>query len=200
MPTPTFKNLTSEKKGRILASAYKEFSRTSISKALISNIVQEANIARGSFYQYFVSLEDLFGEVLNHLYGKKTRGLDAFLGSYNGDVFQALKAKFASILEQTSGESAQFKANIYSLLISSKGEDISGVITDMKMKISYQHFSDNYFRFDYAQELFKIIHMINLECLKKYLVNGEKRENVGNEYNRYLDAITLAIRAIKGAF
>ncbi|NLD27034.1 MAG: TetR/AcrR family transcriptional regulator, partial [Acholeplasmataceae bacterium] len=121
MPTPTFKNIAYEKKVRILISAYNEFSRVPISKALISNIVQEALIARGSFYQYFESLEDLFGEVLNHLYGKKTKSLKLFLESSNGDVFQALKTKFGSILDQTASESAQFKANIYTLLISSRG-------------------------------------------------------------------------------
>lgn len=46
-----------------------------IEEASIKNIVEEAEIARGSFYQYFESKEDLLKYILN----SKAKNLEAFL-------------------------------------------------------------------------------------------------------------------------
>ena len=59
MPTVTFMNLSKEKKDKIIKAAKKEFSRVPFSEVLIKSIVEDAEIARGSFYQYFDSKEDL---------------------------------------------------------------------------------------------------------------------------------------------
>ena len=48
-----------EKKEKIIKAAQKEFERVPIEEASIKNIVEDAEIARGSFYQYFESKEDL---------------------------------------------------------------------------------------------------------------------------------------------
>ena len=53
MPTNTFFNLPAEKKHKILKAANKEFARVPLEQASIKNIVEDAEIARGSFYQYF---------------------------------------------------------------------------------------------------------------------------------------------------
>lgn len=60
MPKKTFYNLSLEKQNTIIEAAKKEFSRVPVSEASIANIVATAGIARGSFYQYFESKEDLF--------------------------------------------------------------------------------------------------------------------------------------------
>lgn len=60
MPKKTFYNLPIEKQKVIVEAAKKEFSRVPVSEASIANIVATAGIARGSFYQYFESKEDLF--------------------------------------------------------------------------------------------------------------------------------------------
>lgn len=59
MPTDTFLKLPEEKKEKILLAAKHEFSRVPFERTSIKNIVEEAEIARGSFYQYFESKEDL---------------------------------------------------------------------------------------------------------------------------------------------
>ena len=63
MPKKTFYNLSLEKQNVIIEAAKKEFSRVPVSEASIANIVTTAGIARGSFYQYFESKEDLFAFV-----------------------------------------------------------------------------------------------------------------------------------------
>lgn len=60
MPTQTFMKLKNPKKQRIIDAALNEFARHDFSHINIQNIVKEANISRGSFYQYFDDLNDLF--------------------------------------------------------------------------------------------------------------------------------------------
>ena len=60
MAKQTFINLNEDKKNRIIKSLKKEFSRASLKDALVSNIVKEAGIPRGSFYQYFDDIEDSY--------------------------------------------------------------------------------------------------------------------------------------------
>lgn len=59
MPKETFLNLSEEKKNKIIKAAQNEFERVPLEQASIKNIVENAGIARGSFYQYFESKEDL---------------------------------------------------------------------------------------------------------------------------------------------
>ncbi|MCL2737180.1 MAG: TetR/AcrR family transcriptional regulator [Propionibacteriaceae bacterium] len=49
-----------EKQERVLAAAIAEFSQRNVEQANISNIVRQAGISRGSFYQYFDSKDDLY--------------------------------------------------------------------------------------------------------------------------------------------
>lgn len=53
MPKQTFKNLSDEKRERIMQIAISEFAEKTYDTASISKIVRKANIAKGSFYQYF---------------------------------------------------------------------------------------------------------------------------------------------------
>ena len=62
MPTKTFFNLREEKRQRIEKALINEFSKSSFEQASITNIIKEANIPRGSFYQYFVDKKDAIGK------------------------------------------------------------------------------------------------------------------------------------------
>ena len=59
MPKETFVKLPEEKKDKIIKAAKKEFARVPFEQTSIKNIGEDADIARGSFYQYFESKEDL---------------------------------------------------------------------------------------------------------------------------------------------
>ena len=70
MPSNTFFRLEKEKQDKILEASKKEFSKFPLEEASIANIVKEAGIPRGSFYQYFTGKEDVFfysneGDILN---------------------------------------------------------------------------------------------------------------------------------------
>ena len=60
MPNPTFFNLPDAKRQGIVDCAIAEFAANDYDSASISNIVKQAKIAKGSFYQYFEDKKDLY--------------------------------------------------------------------------------------------------------------------------------------------
>lgn len=60
MPNPTFFNLPEKKREKIARLAIAEFANADYDNASISNIVKQAKIAKGSFYQYFEDKTDLY--------------------------------------------------------------------------------------------------------------------------------------------
>ena len=64
MPKQTFFNLPEEKRQHLIEAAKKEFSQVPLMKASVANIIKMAGIPRGSFYQYFENIEDLYSYLL----------------------------------------------------------------------------------------------------------------------------------------
>lgn len=60
MPKETFFNLPDEKRQLILDLAIEEFAGNDYKNASVSNIVNRAGIAKGSFYQYFDDKRELY--------------------------------------------------------------------------------------------------------------------------------------------
>ena len=75
IPKKTFLNLDSEKQQRITDAALNEFALRSYEEANLSNIIKEAKIPRGSFYQYFEDKLDLYRYIFNYIKEKKMKFL-----------------------------------------------------------------------------------------------------------------------------
>lgn len=67
MPKDTFFRLSNEKQDRIYEAGLNEFSIRSFNEAKLSNIINNANIPRGSFYQYFTDKKDLYKYIFDKL-------------------------------------------------------------------------------------------------------------------------------------
>lgn len=86
MPISTFFNLPEDKKNKILKAANKEFERVPIEQVSIKNIVESAEIARGSFYQYFEDKEDLFQYIMSAKMGNMQNKLIEMIEHENGNI------------------------------------------------------------------------------------------------------------------
>ncbi|MDD7306726.1 MAG: TetR family transcriptional regulator [Peptoniphilaceae bacterium] len=64
MPKETFYNIDNEKQERIKKVLKEEFEKKTFDQVSIKSIAEKLNIPRGSFYQYFESLEDAYFTVL----------------------------------------------------------------------------------------------------------------------------------------
>lgn len=113
MPKDTFFHLKEEKREKIEKALINEFSKGSLEKASISNIVVEAKIPRGSFYQYFENKEDAVKYVV-HKYSKIEKNkLSDFLEETNGDIFEAsLKIYDYMVEKATDNEKLKLITNI----------------------------------------------------------------------------------------
>jgi len=90
LPKETFYNLDQDKKLKITEVLISEFSEKPFEKVSVKAIVERLGIARGSFYQYFVDLEDAYFYILD----QKTHDIHKLfltsLEKYDGDVISAL--------------------------------------------------------------------------------------------------------------
>jgi AcrR family transcriptional regulator len=67
MPRETFFNLPEEKRRWIQDVALEEFATWGFDNASINRIVEQCQIAKGSFYQYFTDKQDLFQYIFAHI-------------------------------------------------------------------------------------------------------------------------------------
>ncbi|TFJ92424.1 TetR/AcrR family transcriptional regulator [Lentibacillus salicampi] len=111
MPKQTFYNLPEEKKQTLINAIEKEFSRVPLYEASISNIVKEADIPRGSFYQYFADKEDAFFFLLDNLSIKRKECFIALLKKHDGDLIDAMTTFFQQVI--TKGENLDFMRNAF---------------------------------------------------------------------------------------
>lgn len=88
MPKETFLKLSEEKKAKIILAAKKEFARVPLEQVSIKNIVEEAEIARGSFYQYFENKEDLLDFILSKHFNEMTEKIKKDIKNADGDIFE----------------------------------------------------------------------------------------------------------------
>ncbi len=99
VPKETFLNLAQPKRDKIINAAIKEFARVTIGEASIENIISEAKIPRGSFYQYFKDKEDAYKYVISFVISKKHESLLKILEKNNGDIFAAFEEIFKKEFE-----------------------------------------------------------------------------------------------------
>lgn len=92
MPKNTFFHLPQEKRHLIENIAIEEFAENSLHSASVNAIVSNAGIAKGSFYQYFENLEDLYKHVLNMIKNCKLELISTLpLPANNLDTFRYLQ-------------------------------------------------------------------------------------------------------------
>ena len=88
MPTATFTRLPQEKQERLMAAAWTEFTQVPFSEVSINRIIHQAQIPRGSFYQYFEDKNDLFLYLIDQIRDELLKLLDEIMGRIKGDLFQ----------------------------------------------------------------------------------------------------------------
>lgn len=87
MPTSTFFNLPAEKRERIVEAAIQEFAAYPFDQASIARIIEQAGIPRGSFYQYFENLKDLYKYIMNLAVEQKLQYFEDKVPELQGEGF-----------------------------------------------------------------------------------------------------------------
>ncbi|MDT2850063.1 TetR/AcrR family transcriptional regulator [Vagococcus carniphilus] len=114
MPTATFFRLEEEKQEKIIRAAKKEFSEVPIHEASIANIIKNAEIPRGSFYQYFTGKEDLFYYLFDFVRKNPEEHFLNCLKEEKGDIFKTFHRFFPLFAKEVfEGEDSLFLRNIF---------------------------------------------------------------------------------------
>lgn len=199
MPTRTFLKLDQEKQLRILRAAKKEFSRVPFNKAIIANIVRDADIPRGSFYQYFENMEDLFTHLLDYMYGINKRKFQRLLKKTENDIYEALKLKFQNTLDVLANEeNRQFRINIMGAIFeeSRMQTDFIQDIVQPDIEVDITFFPDYIKESKHSKNIIEMIIMVGKNCLNRFLRRSDQKEEIIEEYNAYIDLLKLGFNKI----
>lgn len=104
MPKQTFFNLPEEKKQNLIAAAEMEFSKVPLMKASVANIIKTAGIPRGSFYQYFENIEDLYMYLLELETEKRKEEFISLLKKHHGDIIETVTEMYENFLVEMPDE------------------------------------------------------------------------------------------------
>lgn len=114
MPTATFYRLPTEKRARLVQAAYREFARAPFPEASVSNIIRNAEVAHGSFYQYFQDKADIFDYLLGLQQNYNLKWMREVLRQEDNDFFAAIAIVFDRLITaMTSGPYADYYANVF---------------------------------------------------------------------------------------
>lgn len=104
MPTQTFMHLPDEKKRRIFLSVYHELERVPFPEMSINKIVKNAEISRGSFYQYFTDRDDVLGYFVSESSSKVRECMIHKFSDFEGDLFDFYLVFFREISDFLQNE------------------------------------------------------------------------------------------------
>lgn len=140
MPKQTFYNLPEQKRETLIRAAKKEFARAPFVEASIANIIKEAAIPRGSFYQYFEDKEDLYHYLLEDLSSRRQASFITSLERNNGDLFAAIQYNFKEILFELTDEKENefFYRNVFTNMDYQMGNHLFGTIDSKQMDEQYK--------------------------------------------------------------
>jgi len=197
LPKQTFFNLPEEKQATILDAAKREFARVPFAKASISNIIKDADISRGSFYQYFANKEDLFFYLLENIVKEShIQSIDT-LKKHNGDIFAAITEIFHSTLEELNDKNLQsFYKNLF-LHLDYKTEqtvinNISAYGLDKRFSEFREYIDTTNLNVNNDEELFHVIQMTAAMMMQNFVKKFAKNltnEEVKKTYSMQLDLL-----------
>lgn len=116
MPTDRFYRLPKEKRQIIREAAIKEFARVPFERASINQIIQNADISRGSFYTYFSDKQDVVAFIFEDSSKEIKEHCRGLLKDNHGNVFYMMEKMFEYFLErlQTTTDMMNMARNIFS--------------------------------------------------------------------------------------
>jgi len=142
MPKETFLKLSKEKQEKIIKSAKKEFARVPMQEVSIKNIVETAEIARGSFYQYFESKEDLLIYIIDYDIKNINTDIETRIRQLNGDIFDTYISVYDFMVENfVEKEERQLYKQIFEN-IKSSDENIFKKIKKYRKPMELEYYYD----------------------------------------------------------
>ena len=200
MVKKTFYNLSPEKRERITNAVKKEFAQNPKEKVSINRIIKEANISRGSFYQYFDDKVDLV-ELLSVNFKKNvmTYAINQLL-SNDGNIFVVYENMFDRIVNDIEEEdNSKFYKNILTHL-KVNGNLFSDFmqyrLPDLQDKIKNDinigsFINAKYLNCQSEEEILHILNILNLVIINSVFNIFVKQSPIEKERQSFLTKLNL---------
>ena len=178
MPKETFLKLSKEKQQKVINAAKKEFARAPIENVSIKNIVEEADIARGSFYQYFESKEDLLIYILRENSEKLNTKLKDKVKETNGDIFKLYIFLYDSMIEEFTNNPDQKLFKQIFINLKSSDENVFDLVRKTKPQDIieyYEQIDKNNLKIENHEDLVIICDMLNVITRRALIKNFKNK-------------------------
>ncbi len=119
MPSETYFNLNEDKRNRVYNAVFKEYVRVPLEEVSVKNIVNDADIPRGSFYQYFTDKE---GALMYLISETSERGHEKVVGFANEsqlDIYQLIHAVFCYEIDRLKNREESARALLLNQIVKS---------------------------------------------------------------------------------
>lgn len=201
MPFERFINLPQDKKRRIIDAALKEFARVPFQEISINRIIQDAEISRGSFYQYFEDKTDLQTYLLSDFRNQISEKIQAYLKEKRGDMFEmfedglnfivkvGMESPFIDVCKNVFSQMEQCCGNHSRPFDTEEDGLFYKVMNIMK---------DEYYR-NYEMEEIKIVWEMLIMMLKEAVVRifimNEPQEEVIQKYRMKIELVNIGFKS-----
>jgi len=202
LPTQTFFNLPQGKQKRVMDAALAEFAAKPFHNASVASIVEAADIPRGSFYQYFEDLEDLYLHLFE-IIGKKKRlymqevvsekkgAMNQIRSLYSAGLqFARDHPKLASLGIRFFREDRSFRRRLIA------GFEESSMQFLQDMLISGQEAGEIDPAVDAETAAF-VLHSLNVDVVDHYLEGPHSAEELIHESSEYLSLVNSVLYIIE---
>ena len=201
MPTNTFFKLSKEKQDNIIEASLKEFKRVLLRDASINKIIKDANIPRGSFYNYFEDINDLYIYSIYNYRKEFIKLLEASLKNKKGDLIETTKKIYDEIIYHcTQDNNKQLIKNIFlnfNYNISIKNRLECEQLNDKYELIKIlEQIDKNNINIKTEEELLYIIDMIISFVMRgiiEIFVDNKNPEEVKEKINKQLEILKRGI-------
>ncbi len=194
MPKNTYFNLPEAKQRRIFDAAINEIISVPISEVSINRIVQNADISRGSFYQYFDDKQDLILFILSDGIRFIKQEIEQYIEFSKGDIFQTASLILEGVF--SLGKKEVYRKTLRNILIeSSAGECGYRFLLQLQLDILAlleRKMDKEKLRLKSTQEyrhLVKIVFILLKEAAIAYLYNGKDVDLHREEFASQLSMI-----------
>lgn len=198
MPKETFFNLPEEKRTKILEAAKKEFTNNELYKSRVSNIIKDAEIPRGSFYQYFEDLDDLYYYLVEKDFDDLfQKGME--FAKLTTDVFEFSINTFDYDYDSyTNDKRHRFMMNVMRSL-SSNPEYIERHIRrhDEYIFSILKNMDLSNIKFTEKKDLLRMYHMIQdvkRNLIRKSLIDKLTKEQAKSEFYWYINVLKTGLQ------
>lgn len=196
MPKQTFFNLPEDKKTILLDAVEKEFSRVPLFEASVANMVQDAGIPRGSFYQYFDNKEDAFFYLLKEHTKQRQEHFTLLLKQHDGDLFKAMAGMFQDIISDAPDKkNLPFLKNALLNMTHKVEHTFAGMFSSSMMDDSLDKISPlinkKYLNISEDKELFYVMQILTSVTIRNFIEKFSRDLTDEEAINNYTSELTL---------